>query len=125
MGASSVIKHSAHKRNFKFEDQRFEDQRKLEFTPVKISEQYNLLGIVNLILETTQFGISAMERSTKEPTSTNVGNFPLKEKQNNQTWGFTPSAELLNGRLAMIGFLLALLLEFFSGQGILSFLKLL
>lgn len=119
MGASSVIKPSGYQRNFKSKD-----QRGFEFTPVKISEQYNLLGIVNLMLETTQFGISAMERSTQEPTSTNVGNFPLKEKQNNQNWGFTPSAELLNGRLAMIGFLFALLLEFFSGQGILSFLKL-
>jgi hypothetical protein len=120
MGASSFIKHSGYQRNFKPKE-----HRKFEFTPVKISEQYNLLGIVNLMLETTQFGIPAMEQSTQKPTSTNVGNFPLKEKQNNQIWGFTPDAELLNGRLAMISFLSALLLEFFSGQGVLSFLKLL
>lgn len=32
-------------------------------------------------------------------------------------WGFTPHAELWNGRLAMIGFVSALLIEVFSGQG--------
>ncbi|QZZ19722.1 high light inducible protein [Leptothermofonsia sichuanensis E412] len=35
--------------------------------------------------------------------------------------GFTPQAELWNGRLAMIGFLSALLIELFSGQGVLHF----
>jgi hypothetical protein len=36
-------------------------------------------------------------------------------------FGFTPQAELWNGRLAMIGFLAAVLIELFSGQGVLHF----
>lgn len=36
-------------------------------------------------------------------------------------FGFTPQAELWNGRLAMIGFLSAVLIELFSGQGVLHF----
>ena len=38
--------------------------------------------------------------------------------------GFTPYAELLNGRLAMIGFAAALVIELFSGKGVLAFLGL-
>jgi hypothetical protein len=37
-------------------------------------------------------------------------------------WGSTPSAEIWNGRLAMLGFLAATLVEIFSGQGYLHFL---
>ncbi|MEM8804428.1 MAG: chlorophyll a/b-binding protein [Cyanobacteria bacterium P01_G01_bin.38] len=66
-----------------------------------------------------------MERSTQKTTSTKVGNLPLKENQHIQIWGFNPSTEILNGRLAMLGFVAALLLEFFSGQGVLRFLDLL
>ncbi len=36
-------------------------------------------------------------------------------------FGFTPQAELWNGRLAMIGFLAALLIELYTGQGVLHF----
>ena len=36
-------------------------------------------------------------------------------------WGFTPQAETWNGRLAMLGFLAATLIEVFSGQGFLHF----
>lgn len=36
-------------------------------------------------------------------------------------WGFTPQAESWNGRLAMIGFSSVVLVELFSGQGILHF----
>lgn len=36
-------------------------------------------------------------------------------------FGFTPAAENLNGRLAMIGFAAALIVELVSGQGLLSF----
>ncbi|HEY9906221.1 MAG TPA: chlorophyll a/b-binding protein [Thermosynechococcaceae cyanobacterium] len=37
-------------------------------------------------------------------------------------FGFTPYAELLNGRLAMIGFVSLLALEIFTGHGIIGFL---
>jgi hypothetical protein len=36
-------------------------------------------------------------------------------------WGFTPQAEIWNGRFAMIGFVSAILVELFSHQGILHF----
>lgn len=120
MGAISIIRHSGHQRNFKSEY-----QSGFEFTPARMSEKYNLLGIVNLVLEITQSKIPTMEPSTPETTSTNAGNLPLQEKRNIQFWGFTPSAEILNGRLAMLGFGAALLLEFLSGQGTLHFLNLL
>lgn len=40
-------------------------------------------------------------------------------------WGFTPPTERLNGRLAMIGFVSVVLIEVFSGQGLLHFWDLL
>ncbi|MBE9051936.1 high light inducible protein [Nostocales cyanobacterium LEGE 11386] len=46
---------------------------------------------------------------------------PVTEDRNAWRWGFTPQAEIWNGRLAMIGFLAAALVEFFSGQGFLHF----
>jgi len=36
--------------------------------------------------------------------------------------GFTKRAEMLNGRLAMIGFVSALILEIVTGHGVLGFL---
>nr|BDA97094.1 high light inducible protein [Cryptomonas borealis] len=39
-------------------------------------------------------------------------------------WGFTTSSENWNGRLAMLGFLLTLLIEGTSGKGILHFIGL-
>jgi hypothetical protein len=39
-------------------------------------------------------------------------------------WGFTPAAESLNGRLAMLGFAFAVVIEMLSGQGVLHFLNL-
>ncbi len=88
-------------------------------------EKYNLLGVAHLVFATPQSGMLSMESSTKDKNPTAVGNLPLEEKQNTQIWGFTPSAEALNGRLAMLGFVSALLLEFFSGQGVLHFFNLL
>ncbi len=56
-----------------------------------------------------------------------MNNFALEPKvyvdeQGDRT-GFTPYAELLNGRLAMIGFISLVALEVFSGHGILGFLQ--
>ncbi len=42
-------------------------------------------------------------------------------QRNAWRWGFTPQAEIWNGRLAMIGFLAAILVEVFSGQGFLHY----
>ncbi len=41
-----------------------------------------------------------------------------------QEWGFTPAAESLNGRLAMLGFLFSVVIEMLSGEGVLHFLNL-
>ncbi|OKH48535.1 high light inducible protein [Calothrix sp. HK-06] len=56
-----------------------------------------------------------------------MNNFALEPKvyvdeQGDRT-GFTPYAELLNGRLAMIGFISLIALEVFTGQGIFGFLQ--
>ncbi|ANV83083.1 CAB/ELIP/HLIP superfamily protein [[Synechococcus] sp. NIES-970] len=40
-------------------------------------------------------------------------------------FGFTASAENLNGRMAMIGFVAAIILEVATGQGVLHFFGLL
>lgn len=45
--------------------------------------------------------------------------------RNGWLWGFTPQAEIWNGRLAMIGFISAILVELSSGQGVLHFWNLL
>jgi hypothetical protein len=49
---------------------------------------------------------------------------PAVEDRNAWKFGFTPQAELWNGRFAMIGFAAALITEFFSGEGVLRFLGL-
>ena len=48
---------------------------------------------------------------------------PIVDPQERNAWkmGFTPQAEIWNGRLAMIGFAAAVLIELFSGQGLLHF----
>jgi hypothetical protein len=43
------------------------------------------------------------------------------ENRNEFKFGFTPGAENWNGRLAMIGFVAALIIELVSGQGVLHF----
>jgi Chlorophyll A-B binding protein len=43
------------------------------------------------------------------------------QNPNEAKFGFTPQAENLNGRLAMIGFAAALMIELVSGQGVLHF----
>lgn len=48
---------------------------------------------------------------------------PIRDPQERNAWktGFTPQAEIWNGRLAMIGFVAAILIELFSHQGLLHF----
>lgn len=41
--------------------------------------------------------------------------------RNGWVFGFTPQAESWNGRLAMLGFVSVLIIELFSGQGVLHF----
>jgi hypothetical protein len=43
------------------------------------------------------------------------------ENRNAWVFGFTPQAEIWNGRLAMIGFLAVILTEAFSNEGVLHF----
>lgn len=43
------------------------------------------------------------------------------ENRNDVKFGFTPQAENWNGRLAMIGFIAALAIEYFTDQGVLHF----
>ena len=45
----------------------------------------------------------------------------MEADRNAWKFGFTPQAELWNGRLAMLGFLAAVLIELFSGEGVLHF----
>ncbi|GAC1495287.1 MAG: chlorophyll a/b-binding protein [Chamaesiphon sp.] len=48
---------------------------------------------------------------------------PIVNTADRNAWiaGFTPQAEIWNGRFAMIGFVSAVLIELFSGQGVLHF----
>lgn len=49
---------------------------------------------------------------------------PITNPEERNAWksGFTPQAEIWNGRLAMIGFVAALLTELLTNQGVLHFL---
>jgi Chlorophyll A-B binding protein len=59
--------------------------------------------------------------TSSTPTSTKVE--PVADR-NEWRWGFTPQAEIWNGRFAMLGFVAALLTEYLSGQGVLHFYNL-
>ena len=48
----------------------------------------------------------------------------MQAKKEEPKFGFTPSAENLNGRMAMLGFVAALITELVTGQGVLHFLGL-
>ncbi len=45
----------------------------------------------------------------------------MEDNRNTWNWGFTAGAENWNGRLAMIGFVAAIILELTTGQGVLHF----
>lgn len=49
---------------------------------------------------------------------------PAIEDRNAWKFGFTPQAELWNGRFAMLGFVAALAVEYFTREGTLRFLGL-
>jgi hypothetical protein len=46
----------------------------------------------------------------------------LQEKLSPWIWGFTTSSENWNGRLAMLGFLLTLIIEITTGKGVVHFI---
>ena len=48
----------------------------------------------------------------------------MQAKKDEAKFGFTPSAENLNGRMAMMGFVAAVVTELVTGQGVLHFLGL-
>ena len=48
----------------------------------------------------------------------------MQSKQEEAKFGFTPAAENLNGRMAMIGFVAAVITELVTGQGVVHFLGL-
>ena len=48
----------------------------------------------------------------------------MQAKKEEAQFGFTPSAENLNGRMAMIGFVAAVITELVTGQGVVHFLGL-
>ncbi|HEY9643976.1 MAG TPA: chlorophyll a/b-binding protein [Coleofasciculaceae cyanobacterium] len=62
-----------------------------------------------------------MASSTKVSASSDVDKVSPKKNRNGWVWGFTPQAELWNGRLAMLGFVFALFVELFSHQVALHF----
>jgi hypothetical protein len=54
-------------------------------------------------------------------TNTQKGDTAQVMSRNAWISGFTPQAELWNGRLAMIGFVSAIAIELFTHQGVLHF----
>jgi Chlorophyll A-B binding protein len=63
-----------------------------------------------------------LESLTMQDTQT--ATMATVENRNAWKFGFTPQAELWNGRFAMIGFVAALATEFLTGEGVLHFLGL-
>jgi Chlorophyll A-B binding protein len=59
-----------------------------------------------------------MDSSKKAITS-------VDNDRNRRVWGFTPQAEIWNGRLAMLGISSILVTQYLSRQGVLNFYDLL
>ena len=62
--------------------------------------------------------------SQAEPGTTPATEPTTIPKVEEPKFGFNDYAERLNGRAAMVGFVLTLLIEYFTGQGLLSWLGL-
>jgi hypothetical protein len=62
--------------------------------------------------------------TTSTPKTPTPSKPVMSADRNAWLWGFTPQAEIWNGRFAMIGFVAALLTEFLSGEGVLHFYNL-
>ena len=67
--------------------------------------------------ESEDQGWCADDRGLADPRPLEL---PMRIVGSDRGWGFHPRAEMLNGRLAMLGFLAGVLIEWFSGQGILQ-----
>jgi hypothetical protein len=67
--------------------------------------------------ESENQGWCADDRSLADPRPLEL---PMRIVDSERGWGFHPRAEMLNGRLAMIGFLAGVLIEAFTDQGILQ-----
>lgn len=63
--------------------------------------------------------------SSEIPTSTSSLLSQSSDNQPEPAFGWTPYAEQINGRFAMIGFVGLLVLELLTGQGLLTWLGLL
>jgi hypothetical protein len=59
---------------------------------------------------------------TSDPSSQNQATNPINQPE--PTFGFTPYAEQINGRFAMIGFVALILLELFTHQDLITWLGL-
>lgn len=62
------------------------------------------------------------ETTTSEPSADQSSQELLNQPE--PAFGWTPYAEQINGRFAMIGFVGLLLIEIFTGQGLLTWLGL-
>jgi hypothetical protein len=63
-------------------------------------------------------GVAIMDSSKKVAT-------PIDSDRNRWVWGFTPQAEIWNGRLAMLGISSVAVTEYLSRQGVFHFYDLL
>ena len=65
-----------------------------------------------------------MSSSTPSSTDTDESNSPPNSTYAEPAFGWNRYAEVINGRFAMIGFVLLVALEFFTGQDLFTWLGL-